>query len=117
MEWHTDDLELEADDGMVQHVKIKWRDGLEAVQQHLLGAQYDPKADLQLEPEIAADLRQQVFDDYKHSMLFYLASSFLDKGQYVMFYEFGLTLRSTGSAAKNSGQFTSRYAGSANVDV
>ena len=89
MEWHTDDLELEADDGMVQHVKIKWRDGLEAVQQHLLGAQYDPKADLQLEPEIAADLRQQVFDDYKHSMLFYLASSFLDKGQYVMLYEFG----------------------------
>ena len=74
---------------MVQHVKIKWRDGLEAVQQHLLGAQYDPKADLQLEPEIAADLRQQVFDDYKHSMLFYLASSFLDKGQYVMLYEFG----------------------------
>jgi hypothetical protein len=30
---------------MVQHVKIKWRDGLEAVQQHLLAAQYDPKAD------------------------------------------------------------------------
>ena len=89
MEWHTDDLELEADDGMVQHVKIKWRDGLEAVQQHLLGAQYDPKADLQLEPEIAADLRQQVLDDYKHLMLLYLASSFLDKGQYVMFYELG----------------------------
>jgi hypothetical protein len=44
---------------------------------------------LQLEPEIAADLRHQVFDDYKHSMLFYLASSFLDKGQYVMLYEFG----------------------------
>ena len=76
MEWHTEDLELEADDGSSQHVKIKWRDGLEAVQHHLLSAQYDPKADLQLEPEIAADLGQQVFDDYKHSMLFYLASSF-----------------------------------------
>jgi hypothetical protein len=89
VEWHTDDLELEADDGTSQHVKIKWRSGLEAVQQHLLSAQYDPKADLQLEPEIAADLRQQVFDDYRHPMLLYLASSFSDKGQYPMLYELG----------------------------
>jgi hypothetical protein len=75
-------------DGTTQEVTIKWRDALLAMQRHMLSAEYDPAVDLQLEPEIAQDLREQIFDDYSNSMLFYLADSFLRDGQCVLLVDF-----------------------------
>jgi hypothetical protein len=55
-------------DGKTQEVTIKWRDALLAMQRHMLSAEYDPAGDLQLEPEIAQDLREQIFDDFSNSI-------------------------------------------------
>ena len=85
--WEEHTITLTSSDGTEQTVEILYKDALSAAQHWLLTHEYDIERDIQFAPEMAATASEQVFEDYRHSVVNALACAYLPRNQYTFLFD------------------------------
>lgn len=66
---------------------IVYKDALSCAQHWLLSHEYDIESDIQFAPEMAATASEQVFEDYRHSVVNAVACAYLPRKQYTFLFD------------------------------